>query len=284
MTRRLKGAACSALFVICAAALGAKAQVKYLRGQNVAPAFEGWEQNPDGTYSMVFGYLNRNYEEQVDVPIGPDNTIDPGGDRGQPTHFYTRRQRFVFKIVVPKDWDKKQKVIWKLTVHGKTDEAKGWLEPEWELNDEVISENRAGGVLAAGNQPPSLTASSDQAINLGETLTLSASATDDGLPKPLPHRAASSADSAAIPDLPERRRQEGVVIKWIVYRAPGQVTFDQDSSPAVYGKPVSMTTKATFSTPGTYWLQAVASDGQLASTRDVKVTVNPTSTSARNKP
>lgn len=283
MTRCLYGAVCSALFVICAGALSANAQVKYLRGQDVAPAFEGWEPNPDGTYSMVFGYLNRNYEEQVDVPIGPDNTMDPGGDRGQPTHFYTRRQRFVFKVVVPKDWDKKQKVIWKLTVHGKTNEAKGWLEPEWELNDEVISENRAGGVLEAGNKPPSLTASFDQTVNLGETLTLTASATDDGLPKPLPHRAAPSADISGTPDLPERHRQEGVVIKWIQYRGPGKVVFDQDASPPVYGKPVTMTTKATFSAPGSYWLQAIASDGQLASTQDVKVTVNP-SASAQNKP
>jgi len=282
MTRCLHGTVCSTLLVICAAALSANAQIKYLRGQDVAPAFEGWELNPDGSYSLVFGYLNRNYEEQVDVPIGPDNTIDPGGDRAQPTHFYTRRQRFVFKVDVPKDWDKKAKVIWKLTVHGKTNEAKGWLEPEWELNDEVISENRAGGVLEAGNKPPTLTASSDQTINLGETLTLTASATDDGLPKPLPRRP-PSADTSGVPALPERQRHEGVMIKWIEYRGPGKVTFDQDASPAIYGKPVTMSTKATFSAPGSYWLQAIASDGQLATTQDVKVTVNP-SASAQNKP
>src|SRR5437763_5386121 len=64
-------------------AFGALGQIQYATGQNVAPAFEGWEQNADGTYSFFFGYLNRNYEEQVDIPIGPNNAIEPGGDRGQ---------------------------------------------------------------------------------------------------------------------------------------------------------------------------------------------------------
>src|SRR5579863_5990681 len=79
------------------------AQVHYATGQNVAPEFEGWEHNPDGTYSMVFGYLNRNYEEELDIPVGANNTVTPGGDRGQPEHFYPRRQRFLFKVVVPAD-------------------------------------------------------------------------------------------------------------------------------------------------------------------------------------
>src|SRR5713101_8474782 len=86
-----------ALALIAMAPTSARAQVRYAKGQNVAPAFEGWERNTDGTFSMVFGYLNRNYEEEVDIAIGPNNTVEPGGDRDQPTHFYTRRQRFIFK-------------------------------------------------------------------------------------------------------------------------------------------------------------------------------------------
>jgi hypothetical protein len=281
MTRRLHGAVCSALLLVCAAALSANAQIRYLRGQDVAPAFEGWEQNPDGTYTMLFGYLNRNYEEEVDIPIGPNNNIDPGGDRGQPTHFYVRRQRFVFKVVVPKDWDKQQRVVWTLTTHGRTDQAKGWLQPEWELNDEVISENNAGGVLEAGNKPPSITGSTAETVTLPNTATVTVSATDDGLPKPLPRPVIATAD-AAIPDLPERRRVEGVRIKWILYRGPGKVEFDPDTNPVVYGKPVTLTSKVSFSAPGTYWLRAIASDGQLSSTHDVTVTVNP-STPAQNK-
>ncbi len=36
----------------------ANAQLTYQRGQNVSPAFEGWEANDDGSFSMVFGYMN----------------------------------------------------------------------------------------------------------------------------------------------------------------------------------------------------------------------------------
>src|SRR5215470_13577431 len=70
----------------------------YSRGQNASPAFEGWEKNADGSFNFLFGYMNRNWEEEIDVPIGPDNDIQPGGpDRGQPTHFQPRRNRFLFK-------------------------------------------------------------------------------------------------------------------------------------------------------------------------------------------
>src|SRR5207244_457205 len=61
------------------------------RGRDVTPAYEGWRRNPDGTFTMYFGYMNRNYDEELDIPIGPDNNVDPGGDRGQPTHFYPRQ-------------------------------------------------------------------------------------------------------------------------------------------------------------------------------------------------
>src|SRR5205814_4801582 len=95
----------------------------YARGQNVSPAYEGWEENPDGSFNFLFGYMNRNWQEELDVPIGPDNTIEPGGpDLGQPTHFLPRRNRFVFKVHVPKDWGDKE-MIWTLTTRGKTEKA-----------------------------------------------------------------------------------------------------------------------------------------------------------------
>src|SRR5688572_25977589 len=74
-------------------------------GQGVGPVFEGWDSNPDGTFSLYFGYMNRNWKEQVDIPVGPGNFFEPGArDRGQPTHFLPRRQKQVFSIVVPKDF------------------------------------------------------------------------------------------------------------------------------------------------------------------------------------
>jgi hypothetical protein len=277
-----------ALALIVMAPTSARTQMRYARGQNVAPAFEGWERNPDGTFNMVFGYLNRNYEEQVDISIGPNNSVDPGGDdRGQPTHFYPRRQRFVFKVAVPKDWDKNRKVAWTLTSHGRTDVAKGWLQPEWELNQGVYSENNGGGVLEEGNQAPVVEGSRAQTVTLPSPLTLKVSAIDDGLPKP-PRRTpnAAIATAAAAPANPDpnnrRRSTQGLRIRWIQYRGPGKVTFDPDNAPAVYGKPVDLTTKVSFSAPGTYLLRAIASDGQLESIHEVTVTVNP-SGSAQNR-
>jgi hypothetical protein len=267
-----------AAVVVLGAALSVSAQVQYNQGQNVAPIFEGWEHNPDGTYNMVFGYLNRNYEEEVNVPIGSDNSItikgETFGDRGQPTHFYPRRQRFIFKVVVPADFDKKEKVVWAVTSHGKTDKANGWLQPEWELNDDVIVENMNGGVRDPENKPPLVTIAPVESVTLPGSATLTASATDDGLPKPIKRNAASSAARNAQP-----RRPSGVGITWIQYRGPGKVTFEPAKSEIVQGQPASLTSKASFSVPGTYVLRAIAFDGQLFTTRDVTVTVNPASSS-----
>ena len=111
----------------------ASGQERYTRGQNVALAFEGWEMNLDGSYNMVFGYLNRNYEEILDIPIGPLNNIEPGGpDQGQPTRFYPRRHKYVFRIRVPKDFGKKE-LVWTLTAHGKTEKAFATLIPDTSL-------------------------------------------------------------------------------------------------------------------------------------------------------
>src|SRR5439155_1489154 len=108
---------------------------QYNRGQDVVPVYEGWKPNADGTFTMYFGYFNRNYQEELDIPLGPDNSIDPGGDRGQPAHFYPRRHLFVFKVVVPKDWGFERRVIWTLDLRGKANTAKGWLKADWEIND-----------------------------------------------------------------------------------------------------------------------------------------------------
>ena len=88
----------------CAGAASERAsQIQYAIGQNVVPVYEGWTRNPDGSATMTFGYMNRNYEEVLEIPVGADNRFEPGdADRGQPTHFHVRRQMFVFEVVVPK--------------------------------------------------------------------------------------------------------------------------------------------------------------------------------------
>ena len=268
----------SALAGFCAvfligATMPASAQTRFARGQDVSPTFEGWERNGDGSYTLHFGYFNRNTEEEFDIPVGPENSFDlENGDQGQPTHFYAGRRWWVFNVVVPKDWPKDKRAVWTLTTRGITNQAKGWLQPEWEMDKGVIFQNSGRdpflmftggeGDVDTDNLPPSMTGSPAQTIKLGGTLTLSVTATDEGLPKPLPD--------------PTGRRQQGVRIRWIVYRGAGQVRFDPDvMSNRVYGKPVTLETKATFSRPGAYRLRAIASDGQLFSTYDVDVTVLP---------
>jgi hypothetical protein len=235
-----------------------RAQIQYRSGVDVTPAYEGWMRNQDGTSTLYFGYLNRNYDEELEIPVGPTNTVDPGGDRGQPTHFYPRRQHFVFKVVVPKDWGLERKVVWTLTIRGKTNSAKGWLQPEWEINRQIMMENN-GGAVDDDNEAPTISGSPAQTVKLPASVTLTATARDDGRPKP---KARGNGDAG-----------EGLRIFWIQYRSPGPVIFDPPDASAEYGKPLTSTTRASFKIPGLYVLRAIASDGSLETPYDITVSV-----------
>jgi hypothetical protein len=162
---------------------------RYNIGQDVQPIFEGWSHAPDGSINMHFGYLNRNYVEMPTIPVGPNNIIEPGGpDRGQPTFFYPRTNRNLFTVNVPKGWPVNRDVIWTLTVNGKTQKAFGWLRPEWEI-DPAGGAGGGGGSQSAErkqNQPPSVALDPVANVKLPATATLTATITDDGLPKPRP--------------------------------------------------------------------------------------------------
>ena len=245
-------------------------------GQTTTTTVTKTVQNPDGTYTFYFGYYNRNSEEEVDIPIGPDNKFDTDNiDQGQPTHFYPSPRWWVLGVVVPKDWPKDKRLVWTLTNRGHTNQAKAWLEPEWEVDQGIISKNSPRdsmlmtvsiGDIDFENAAPAVTGTPAQTIKLGDPLTLTVTATDDGRPRPLANAGG---------------RQQGVRIRWIVYRGSGKVRFDPDVMPErVYGKPATLETKVTFSAPGDYRLRAIASDGQVTSPFDVDVKVNP-SASAR---
>src|SRR5271163_4277491 len=89
-------------------------------GQSVTGALEGWFPNPDGTFSILLGYYNRNLQQPIDIPIGPNNRIEPGGpDHGQPTHFLSGRQWGMFVVTVPKDFGT-NKLQWTIVANGKT--------------------------------------------------------------------------------------------------------------------------------------------------------------------
>jgi hypothetical protein len=252
--------------------------IKRNSGQSIQPVFEGWQQYPDGHISLWFGYFNRNYEEQPDIPVGPLNDVNfmPDGDSGQPTHFYPRRQTFLFKIDVPADFDKTKKVIWALTVNGQKLSASGWLQSEWEIDNGVRMEN-AGGAPDMENLPPEISGTGPQTGVVGKAIELTATAKDDGLPKPPPELPKSKLTVGAVTTAGGGRKARGVTIKWIVVRNPaagGEASFSaEDSGTPVYGKPVTSTTSVKFSAPGKYWLRAVASDTTLDTFRDFQVTV-----------
>jgi hypothetical protein len=252
------------------------AQIRYATGQDVVPVFEGWERNADGSFNFVFGYMNRNYEEEVDVPVGPNNFLAPGEiDQSQPAHFYTRRQQYVFKVRVPKDWGKKD-LVWTLTSHGKTEKAFATLLPTWEIDVGTYQQNRGGpGELGEDDDPPSirLEGAAQRRIASGSTLTLDAFVIDDGKPTNRPSQSGSSARvegplTQAVVRL-DRGVRLGVI--WVVYRGDANaVTFTPRKIAVADGK---ASTTVTFSAPGTYVLRAYADDGILVSAADVTVTV-----------
>jgi hypothetical protein len=259
---------------------GIHGQETFTHGQNVAPAFEGWERNPDGSFNMVFGFFNRNCEEVLHIPIGPDNNIEPGGpDRGQPTRFFPRRGQFIFKVRVPSDFGQNE-LVWTLTAHGKTEKAFATLRPEYVLDKRIImmNENSFGQRFGEGdNQYPVVDVAGEahRVVTVGEPVQLTALASDDGLPLPRSGRDAST--------------EPALVAGWLLYRGndahvaldPEQVDPDfrrretcQKVPPARALPPDGkFAVTATFKKPGTYVLRALVRDRALKTTRDVTVTV-----------
>ena len=284
----------------------ARAQLSYSSGQGVSPAFEGWDQNPDGSFNMIFGYMNQNWEEEMDVPLGADNNIMPGGpDQGQPTHLYPRRNRFVFKVKVPKDFGDKE-LVWTLTVHGKTRKAYATLKQDFFTDNMVMSSET--GALGAGlsspevraNQPPMVegVGESVRTVKVGQPLTLYAMVKDDGVPRPR-SRADLNDGRRDVPDLrmiPPRQltvgSSTGLWASLLKYRGPGNVSFEHDQVKAwedtragansqwaprwVVPKPPAdgiWSATVTFDEPGNYVMRWHASDGALTADQDIEVRV-----------
>ena len=293
MTRRTSVGVCAAaVLLLLGVAPSASAQQRFARGQNVAPVFEGWERNSDGTFTMVFGYMNRNYEEMPSIPVGPNNFVEPGPtDQGQPSRFYPRRQQFVFRIQVPADWGEKD-LVWTLTHQGRTDQAVGSLWPSWEIDDGVLRANRGMGLKGTiyDNQHPSITLpDGDQlTVTLPNTLTLRAVIGDDGIPGPRPPRAEPTDPVAAAARRARLRRpspnsqavvnaraagETGLALTWTHYRGAGDVTFDPMTIPVEGGRGGEAVTTVSFTEPGTYVLRGYADDSIVTTPVDVTVTV-----------
>lgn len=286
-------------FLALGAALAAlalpRAQVAKGADNNITPVYEGWLPDADGSFDLVFGYLNREWDEEVTIPIGPGNGMEPGGpDLGQPTNFFPRRNRFVFKVHVPKDFGTKE-IVWTLTSKGRTDKAFGTLKNDYVLDDTVIMSNiGAGGALSTspdmvGNKPPVLTVEgpATRTARVGEQVSLAAVATDDGKPNKRNMPAALGGNYI----LPQTAN--GLRLSFFVYRGTGTaVTFDPPQTKVWEdtrdggGSPWSAgfivppipegnrwQAQATFAQPGTYVIRALAHDGGLWSSRDVTIAV-----------
>ncbi|MBV9769070.1 MAG: hypothetical protein JOZ32_05820 [Bryobacterales bacterium] len=226
-------------------------------GQSVSGAFEGWFRNPDGTFSILLGYFNRNAVQELDIPIGPRNSIEPGGpDQGQPTHFLPRRQWGMFTITVPKDFGSK-KLTWTLTANGVTTSIPANLNPLWEV---------APFRDASGNTPPFIGFSEKGPFGQGPRGLSTAMKASLGVPLPLQ---VWVADDANVTAGGERPLTPPVTLIWGEFRGPGNVKFSNNrplvemsefpapSDAAFRGK---ASTTATFSEPGEYVLRLGVND------------------------
>jgi hypothetical protein len=245
----LKGVLAAVVLLVCAGPASSQlAQLHHWSGQGVAPVYEGFDINPDGTYNLWFGYMNRNFEEEIDIPlgadnkmepVGPDNKIGTVGDRGQPTHFAIRRHKDIFNVVVPRDFGVTTKMVWSLTVRGRTEAVAATLNRVWQI-DRQRTTREGDAANVDSNTPPVVNARTPTpAIPRGGVATLNVSATDDGRPI-------------------RRGKPIGMTVEWAKYRGPGKVTLSPPKQPLVEGKAV---TTASFSEPGEYVLLAVVDDG-----------------------
>ena len=304
MSNRLKLAAAALLFLTPALLPQKAGADTYSSGQQVYPAYEGWEKNDDGTFNLVFGYMNDNWQEELNVPVGPDNNLLPGlPDQGQPTHFLPRRNRFMFRVRVPKDFGTKE-LVWSLTTHGKVEKAYGTLAPDLIIeNVDIMSET---GALGAGNSNPELRGDKPPVVmidgpktltaKVDQLLTLVTTVTDDGIPKVrrLPGGRGRAGSPPPIPPArPTVAKVLGLHLSWFVYRGAGRVSFEPSQVKIWEDTRVGANSpwaprwippdvpddgkyviKVTFAEPGSYTLCARADDGAL--TTDEMVTIKVT--------
>jgi hypothetical protein len=255
-------------------------------GDSVTGAFEGWYFNPDGSRAFLVGYYNRNSQQELDIPIGPNNHIDPGGpDLGQPTHFLTGRQWGMFAVQVPREFKPENQFVWTITANGVTTSI-----PLRTHADYVMSPFTE---IAVGNTPPvvkfdpagtgiqgpigSLATAPSMTATVSAPLTLNAWASDD-------------AKYTSGTNAPVSGNRAPVTMRWSKYRGPGTVTFDKvrptveklPSGPAPFNGKATATAK--FSEPGDYVLHLSTNDysgdggggfGCCWTTSVVKVSVKP---------
>ena len=236
-----------------------------LFGAGVTGAFEGWFESSDGSRTFLVGYLNRNTEQALDVPIGPNNRIEPGGpDLGQPTHFLPDRQWGVFTVKVPKEFTTPdQRLTWTIVANGQTTTIPLRLHPDYTVSPFVdVAAKNTPPVLRLDEQGPGtqgplalLQSAPLRRASASTPLSLSAWVEDD---------AKFASATMAVPKNPP----PPVRLTWSKYRGPGHLTF-ADEKPVVQaleGGGVGVRfrglakTTVRFSQPGEYVLHLLAND------------------------
>jgi hypothetical protein len=256
-------------------------------GTSITGAYEGWYDNPDGSHTFLVGYYNRNIKQAMDIPVGPNNRIEPGGpDMGQPTHFLPGRQTGVFSIVVPKAFAKDQKLTWTIVANGEA------MSIPLRLNVDYNVSPFTG--LEIGNTPPALRLFDEKATPIqgpvafvSKAIAKTASVAS-GLVIPL--WADDDAKYSSGTNAPMTTPRPPVSVAWAMYRGPADVKFESAKLETLkggkVGEPYSgkMTTTAKFSAPGEYFLEVTGNDysgpgggGEVCcwTTGLVKVTVTP---------
>jgi hypothetical protein len=245
------------------------------RGSSITGALEGWYFNKDGSVSILVGYFNRNTKQEFDIPVGPNNHIDPGGpDLGQPTHFGPGRQYGIFSIKVPKDFGQK-KLSWTLTANGQTNVITLHTKAEYvvEPYEDAASKNtppkmvfQPGGTIFTG--PPSGLAAT-YTTTVSAPLTLTTWVTDEGpkvnVPEPSAARGrgrgrAGAADAGGRGAAGRGFTPPGLSVTWSLFRGPSAVTFDNAKPTVDKEHDGKATAVATFAAPGDYILRLQAND------------------------
>lgn len=249
----------------------------------VFPAYEGWGESQDGSsYYIVLGYRNRNRSQTIEIPVGPNNRIEPGGpDHGQPTVFEPGRQTTVFAIKVPKDFGEK-KLTWTLVANGQPAVVTFYLNPAYNMafSREDANGNDAPKLKLDPNAPmmvgPAAGISQTLTGAVGQPLILKAWASDAPpaeknweaeikararRPPVIDPSQIAVVDGRVIgePRSSSPETPADITMVWRKLRGPGNVTVTPARVPLTTGgdgsRVVEATATAVFSVPGEYVLR-----------------------------
>jgi hypothetical protein len=231
-------------------------------GDSITGAFEGWYYNPDGSRAFLIGYYNRNGRQELDVPIGPNNRIEPGGpDMGQPTHFLTGRQWGMFMVPIPRDFKPDDSYVWTITANGQTTSIPLRTKPDYVMSP--FTE------IAVGNTPPVIRFEQTGKTTQGPIATLANAPVRTatvGTPFALPLFITDDMKYTSGTSAPPSAQRAPASLRWSKYRGAGNVTFDkarpelEKLSQAEGQYSARATTNATFSEAGDYVLHVTAND------------------------